>query len=175
VVDLDGVEAFAEQQMQAVQPYVFTADHLGDGTKDPLLMALDRAHPRVGYKQPWVTTLPDAWYSFSRDFEKTIRGTNTYAREGAPVDIFLEALNRWLPDAIQDEADHRSNPALMFEPSPIEQLVQSGQIRVLKISGATYNPRYRGRLLTDARAVLESICHLVLALRCSAKGTGGHG
>jgi Holliday junction resolvasome RuvABC ATP-dependent DNA helicase subunit len=49
-------------------------------------------------------------------------------------------------------------------PKQLAQHLQTGQVRVIKVSRARYNPRFAGNLLQNVRAVEQVLTHVALCL-----------
>jgi hypothetical protein len=117
--------------------------------------------------RPWLNTLPDCWIYFSRDCATAAAGhTNPSLRE------LLDHFGTWLGSQMEQhhslEHEARNHPEFAVRSrSNFEELLRRGDLRIVKVSGAKYNPRYRGSEVTAPRDALKVLMHLDLALRHS--------
>jgi pimeloyl-ACP methyl ester carboxylesterase len=90
-----------------------------------------------------VVHLPDAWIAFSKhkdapDFAHA-RSREEFERH------FLD----WVADLVEElepRTAHFSDPKLSIRGEKLQEQLQRGYVRIVQISDAEFNPRYRGRL-----------------------------
>lgn len=112
----------------------------------PIAPLLSRIKKRTGNELlTAVPSLPDCWIYVSREF----------LNEYGPLQI--EKSRRRLCEMV---AMHASGDAL-------GELLRRGEVRVVTVSRARYNPRFRGRLLVDPKAVELLLVHAALCVAAS--------
>jgi hypothetical protein len=107
-----------------------------------------------------VASLPDCWVWVSRSLLKL----------DAPADFTIEeaiaALCRVLPYYCNEKRERRGERVK----TPDEYLLDAlhrDQIRIIEVSRARYNPRYRGRLIVNPKAARKLLVHTALCLALS--------
>jgi hypothetical protein len=122
-----------------------------------------------------VAHLPDAWIS--------IDALNYFSDrdpidEGGAIWSFVE----WVDMAIRKELIRKSNerqesgetrPATP-ENSAIREELESGKVRIVRVSGTELNPRYRGRFEQSPSQALQLLAHCAAALVRSASKPKTH-
>lgn len=91
-----------------------------------------------------VASMPDCWVWMSR---RLLFGESLRPTIGA-------ALNA-LPFAV---------PEIAATATTMRDAIQTDSVRIISVSRARYNPRFRGRLLVDARAARKLLLHAALCL-----------
>jgi hypothetical protein len=94
-----------------------------------------------------VPSLPDSWVWVSRD-----RLVNPPT---AKIDV--QKAIRGLASFVQN----------IESPAAMQQEIRDDKVRIVNVSRARYNPRFRGRLLVDGRAALKRLLHVSLCLEQS--------
>jgi hypothetical protein len=95
-----------------------------------------------------VATLPDCWLWVSRTFLTTF--------SEPPIDVSLA-----VGDLLQ------AVPKACHSPKDLERSMRDGDLRLLTVSRARYNPRFRGRLIVNPRAARKLLVHAALCIGMS--------
>jgi pimeloyl-ACP methyl ester carboxylesterase len=99
-----------------------------------------------------VPSMPDCWLWIAPDF---------LAPSPSKIRTPQQKLERLVEVALD----------VLAEPEPHDKLreaIQHNRVRVVKVSRARFNPRFRGRLVTDLRAVKHLLMHTVLCAALAA-------
>jgi pimeloyl-ACP methyl ester carboxylesterase len=102
----------------------------------------------------WVPSLPDCWIWVSPKFlgvEPSLANTLTIPETN---EFFIAAVNKL---HLAGEASRRR----------LAEHLHNDEIRVITVSRARYNPRFRGRLVIDSHAVKPILLHVALCLATS--------
>ncbi len=117
---------------------------------------------QVGCGKPlFVPSLPDCWIWMHSNY------LNMTAWEGHDIagarDLFLtQVLKLTSPDhETKDAAERR-----------LAENVQMGNVRLLTVSRARYNPRFRGRLVVEPRSVRDTLTHAALCVAAAGDYSG---
>lgn len=100
-----------------------------------------------------VPSLPDCWVWVSR------KVLNVPGHHALAIDSAIEKFGQVIPPLC--EGKDRS-----WEPGLLEEL-RTGQIRIVTVSRARYNPRFRGRLIVDPKSARSLLVHVALCLALS--------
>ncbi len=95
-----------------------------------------------------VAALPDCWLWVSRKFLTTFTAP--------PIDIELA-----VGDLLQ------AVPKACQSPKDLERSMRDGDIRLITVSRARYNPRFRGRLIVNPDAARKLLVHIALCIGMS--------
>ncbi len=102
----------------------------------------------IARQQVWVPSLPDCWIWMSSEFVKT--GAELSRAEAD--ERFIATVHELLfPDSGS-------------EPERLSRSLHNEELRVVTVSRARYNPRFRGRLIIDVKAVRQILLHAALCL-----------
>ena len=94
-----------------------------------------------------VAALPDCWVWVSRKFLYT-------TAKKLSVEAAISDLMRVVPDHCASNED-------------VGDFLRNGDVRIVTVSRARYNPRFRGRLLVTAHAARKLLIHLALCVALS--------
>jgi hypothetical protein len=101
-----------------------------------------------------VASLPDCWIWMSREYLRVPgKRPPTMAEDGTK--IWRNALEAW-EGYDKKKGDRQEGVRL------IEDKLSGDHLRVITVSRARFNPRYRGRILTDGSAVRQILLHAAL-------------
>jgi hypothetical protein len=118
--------------------------------------------------RPWVDTLPDCWIYFDKEAAADI--VDATSPKLATIENHLEP---WVDSRIARQMEfekevREQHPSLRTHSrSKFEELLQKRHLRIVKVSGASFNPRFRGLEISEPREALRVLAHAVLALRMS--------
>ena len=128
---------------------------------EPNLDMKDRARELIQDRQAaardnilWVPSLPDCWVWVSPDFLRDVPGPPVSPTVSETNERFIASVN-----ALQ--ADDEATKKLLSDQ------LHEGHLRIITVSRARYNPRFRGELVIDARAVKSILLHVALCLAAS--------
>lgn len=119
--------------------------HKGFGSQLPQPL-LDRAVQYV-HQEPLdrIATLPDCWMWVSRKF------LTHFNEPPLTVDLAVSDLLQVVPKACQSIKD-------------LERYMRDGDLRLITVSRARYNPRFRGRMLVNPRAASKLLVHVTMCI-----------
>ncbi len=92
-----------------------------------------------------VPSLPDCWVWVARDLLFPVEGSTVSIEEGIPK-LISEV------------------PNLCASPEQVLKAIREDRLRIVDVSRARYNPRFRGRLLVDGRAARRRLIHVTTCL-----------
>ncbi len=95
-----------------------------------------------------ISSLPDCWVWMSRDFLRTDEETLTVTRG-------LKKLADVLPDYFKDSRSALAGP------------LRRDELRIVTVSRARYNPRFRGRVVADPKTARDLLLHAALCASAS--------
>lgn len=95
-----------------------------------------------------VAALPDCWVWLSR------RALGAKFARKLTIERAIDDLERHAPDFDDN-------------PEDVDRMLRDGDIRIVTVSRARYNPRYRGRLVVSARDACKLLVHVALCMRLS--------
>jgi alpha/beta hydrolase family protein len=113
----------------------------------------ERVARRYGLEAVPLTILPDVWIGLSHDLCKELRGQ---ADEDLPY--VLDGLVNLAGRLAKNVADAQKT---------LVHSLKEDSLRVVKVSAAELNPRYRGQRLTDPHEVSRALIHWALSYRAS--------
>jgi hypothetical protein len=102
----------------------------------------------------WVPSLPDCWVWVSPDFLKDALGCTASAVAPTATESFFAAVER-----LRVNNDATKTELLGY--------LDKGDLRIITVSRARYNPRFRGQLVRDVGAVKHILLHVALCLAAS--------
>ena len=123
----------------------FEAGKLTRATEPLRTAAAKRAGARND-EDTWVTTLPDCWIWVGED-ALGLKANKEPAERKRVIDKFQE---------VAAEAKSKS--------SPFPDLVKQDRIRIISVSRARFNPRFRGRVVVDQRGAMDMFLHAAVCL-----------
>lgn len=137
----------------------FTAAPLAKGWKSNSLQDLFAKRvanwQEVPLEQMDVASIPDVWISL-RDVGITLdRGDP----EGA-ADNFI----RWVSEVVAEHQSEKARARRQPNSKKLEEQLADGRVRIVKVSGADLNPRYRGRYESELGPALLQLAHCAAAL-----------
>jgi pimeloyl-ACP methyl ester carboxylesterase len=116
----------------------------GSGLDDPELIAALTRWQKVDGEHLWITHLPDVWISFDG---------STYPATPSTRRLFEENFVAWVAALVGELRPGRTGlRPEVDEGSSADQLerhLREGRIRIVQVSDAEFNPRYRGRIETS--------------------------
>jgi hypothetical protein len=95
-----------------------------------------------------VATLPDCWLWVSRRF------LTPFTEPPIDIDLAVGDLLQAVPKACQSTKD-------------LERRMRDGDLRLITVSKARYNPRFRGRLIVNPTAARKLLVHIALCIGMS--------
>jgi hypothetical protein len=124
-----------------------------------------------GVKQDelYITHLPDVWIGIQGRADMFAGYPRARAEQG-----FID----WVENLLREEAlgrqraGARGTTSASAGQNALERPLKNGTIRVVQVSGAEFNPRYRGRYETSARAVTHLLAQCAATLVRSAPSAG---
>lgn len=131
----------------------------GSGLEDPDLIAALTRWQQVDGAHLHITHLPDVWISFD--------GSN-YPATPTSQRLFEESFIAWVASLVGELKPGRTSPGPeVDEKSYAERLeadLREGRIRVVQVSDAEFNPRYRGRIETSRGSVTRLLAQCAAAM-----------
>jgi hypothetical protein len=120
------------------------------------LMAVAERNAGGDDKLKQVAALPDCWLWISRDVLKpNYRGTMS-------IDDAIDALSALVPDYVPDDEEEQ-----VAQDSLLLDQLRNEQIRIITLSRARYNPRFRGRLIVTPKPARTLLVHAAMCLSLS--------
>lgn len=114
-------------------------------------MDLDESTPMGKNAPVEVRSVPDCWIWVSG----RLSGGSDAALMDADV---IEWFCRWASKFSEDRDKHRER---------VRQLLATDQVRILQLSGARFNPRYRGHVVADPDKAMDLLLHAALCVAAS--------
>jgi pimeloyl-ACP methyl ester carboxylesterase len=110
-----------------------------------------------------VSSLPDSWIWLSSEALSLKRGRKVDLRRAIDslIDFTLDHVK-----VERDEGKNRSSAPTREEGSMLTE-IRNENVRLLNVSRARYNPRFRGRLMVDEKAARKSLLHAALCVALS--------
>ncbi len=117
-----------------------------------------------------VTHLPDVWIAIGPKAESII--AKERKRQKASESI-VEGIAGILADHLEREAAKKENPEVELAESVLEQDLEEKRIRVVRVSGAESDPRFRGRIEKSPAAVTRLLVRSAAGMVRSRPGGEG--
>lgn len=111
-----------------------------------------------------VSSLPDSWIWLSNKLLNLNKGTVDQRRA-------IDALIDYTGDRLEEGGQKHSSKSER-NPETLLTAIRNEDLRIINVSRARYNPRFRGRLVVDERAARRSLLHATL---CVALSESVHG
>jgi pimeloyl-ACP methyl ester carboxylesterase len=129
------------------QPQLSSAESEG-----PELEILRDLATKENYGEPlqFVPSIPDCWVWMSTEFLML----------GKDTKLTIELTRARLPDVIR----HYS---LKENDGRLEEMLRRDELRIVSVSRARYNPRFRGRIVASAGTARRTLIHVALCLAAS--------
>jgi hypothetical protein len=132
------------------------------GTSDVAKALMEQQRERLGDTKLSVPSLPDCWVWLSADFFGLAENAPQLSAKDA-TDHFIDRVTSLHPAPATAEGSATERP-----PLDLGTALRDGEIRVIMVSRARYNPRYRGKLVVNTGAVRQILTHVALCLACAS-------
>lgn len=116
-------------------------------------------------KQPleMIPSLPDCWLWISQNFVRDPSSAQTQKPDDEPSPLNVDQVRSPLCVAVSNY----SSSSEKLKDWSWENALRNEDIRIVTVSRARYNPRFRGRVLTDPKAVELLMLHATLCISAS--------
>jgi hypothetical protein len=123
-----------------------------DESKGLELEMLRELATKANYGEPlqFVPSIPDCWVWMSTEFLMLAKDTK----------LTIEHVRARLPDAIKYYSLKKNDGRL-------EEMLRRDELRIVSVSRARYNPRFRGRIVASAGSAKRTLIHVALCAAAS--------
>jgi hypothetical protein len=116
---------------------------------------------KLGVDSIPLTILPDIWISLSSAL------CSQLIRQRDDPSSIREEVVKWAANLARKDGRAEDEDARGWAEADLARALSSDDLRVVKVSAAELNPRYRGQRLVTSRAVRTALTHWALAYRAS--------
>ena len=141
-------------------------------SKHPLAQAVKTWIRLESQDELHVTTLPDIWLGCAASVLGPEReDSRDKRRAGAIVRVATDLITEAIEHRDAQDGTAKRHELTGEKSERLARAIDEGSVHAIKVSGAAFNPRYRGQRLNDWPDVRDAVVHLALTYLMSLKSS----